>query len=184
MSDSVLRPGQQSVSARLPAASQQSALCEQRNDQVDGTTIEQDGNASPPLTLLSCKDLWEPAFRKLEFEQSDLVAEYKKHISSYLGRELIETTIHSSPEAIKGLVKDLMTKRETKQWDVNVFRHRIKIREQVEVLVGLLVKSDDVIKNAISSQPHLALAWSGVSIILPVRLYQLPFGDCVLTIYS
>jgi hypothetical protein len=43
------------------------------------------------------------------------------------------------------------------------------VREQVNKIVGALIYAKDAIGPAVSAEPHAALAWAGVSILLPVR---------------
>lgn len=117
----------------------------------------------------SCTDLWDLAFSKLEAREHQLVADYKKHIHDQLHDGQPSEVVLSSPQSVRELVNELVEYREKKQWQFNVFGETVKVREQVENLLKFLVWSDDIIKEAVSSQPHLALAWSSVSILLPVR---------------
>jgi N-terminal domain of NWD NACHT-NTPase len=43
------------------------------------------------------------------------------------------------------------------------------VREQVNKIVSALIYAKDSIGPAASAEPHAALAWAGVSILLPVR---------------
>ena len=61
-----------------------------------------------------------------------------------------------------------MKDRENKQWKISFLGHNVKIRKQVESLTKFLQWSDPLVKTAVSTQPYAALAWSGVSLLLPV----------------
>ena len=124
----------------------------------------------------SGKDMWGLAFSKLEEREHQLVADYKKHIHDQLDNGQPNELALSSPQSVGKIVNELVTYREKKQWHFNIFGETVKVREQVENLLKFLVWSDDIVKDAVSSQPYLALAWSGVSILLPVR-------QCLFTIF-
>ena len=62
----------------------------------------------------------------------------------------------------------LESEREPQQ-TINVYGKSISLREQADNVLKLVVWSDEVVKQALSAQPYAALAWSGVSILLPVR---------------
>jgi hypothetical protein len=74
----------------------------------------------------------------------------------------------SSRESIETALNKLLEDREKKQWKVSVLGHDVKIRAQVERLTNILKWSDPLVKDAMSTQPYAALAWSGVSLLLPV----------------
>jgi hypothetical protein len=110
-------------------------------------------------------DLWKMAYDKFRIEEPDLLGDYDKHI-------LGDTTVNpdlSSRESIETALNKLLEDREKKQWKVSVLGHDVKIRAQVGRLTNILKWSDPLVKQAVSTQPYAALAWSGVSLRLPVR---------------
>ncbi len=109
-------------------------------------------------------DLWKLAFDKFREEESDLLGAYDQYV---LGPTTVDGSL-ASQEAIEAALSKLLEDREKKQWKISVLSHDIKIRAQVERLVGILKWSDPLVKSALSSQPYAALAWSGVSFLFPV----------------
>lgn len=67
-------------------------------------------------------------------------------------------------------MKLLQDARESKQWSISIRGKDHKVRDQLEKLVKLLTLCDGVVKQALTAQPYAALAWSAVSIFLPVSL--------------
>ncbi|KAJ2975567.1 hypothetical protein NQ176_g5452 [Zarea fungicola] len=109
--------------------------------------------------------LWSQAYQKLEENEPELLEGYKKH----LGDILHDTDVsQSNPATIATLVQQLQKDREGKQWKLSFRGKEHKIRDQVEKLAKLFVFCDAVIKQAVSAQPYAALAWSGVSVFLPL----------------
>ncbi|KAI9928609.1 hypothetical protein MW887_001824 [Aspergillus wentii] len=73
-----------------------------------------------------------------------------------------------SKDSVEATVKKLLEDRDQKQWKITIMDRDIKIRSQLERLTKFLLWSDPVVKTAVSCQPYAALAWSGVSLILPL----------------
>ena len=86
----------------------------------------------------------------------------------------------SAPRSVEVIVKQLLEDREKKQWRVSLLGRDIKLREQAERLAKFVLWSDPLVKSALSSQPYAALAWSGVSLLLPVGT-RLPGAMPILT---
>ena len=113
----------------------------------------------------NAKDLWLQAYEALELRESDLVAAYK--------RQLAPTSITSadpslSPELIETIIKPKLQDREVHQLVINLGKKPVKVREQGEKVIKFILWSNDIVSKALSAQPYAALAWSGVSILLPV----------------
>ena len=111
------------------------------------------------------KDLWLQAYEALELREPDLVAAYK--------RLLAPTIINSadpslSPELIETIINSKSQDREADQWVINLGKKSVKVREQGEKVIKFILWSKDIVSEALSAQPYAALAWSGVSILLPV----------------
>ena len=99
----------------------------------------------------------------LKEREPELAELYENHLAT---RDFLTGSL--TPESAKSMVGKLSQEREKKQWQIKLFQKEIKVREQAEKLIKFLLVSDNVIKTALSAQPYAALAWSGVSIVLPV----------------
>lgn len=108
-------------------------------------------------------DLWKEAFKLLHRQECDLMADYRRHL------EMDETDADSlpAPEAVEKAVQRLLVQRELKQ-RISLFGLEINARRSAENLLKVLVWSDGIVTQALSAQPYAALAWSAVSILLPV----------------
>lgn len=107
--------------------------------------------------------LWSRAYQILLEREPDLIKNYEKYFI-----EKAPDGVLSSPATVTKLVERLQSDREGMQWRLSFNGKEHKLRGQVEKLTKLLVFSDAVIKQAISAQPYAALAWTGVSLFLPV----------------
>jgi len=121
--------------------------------------------ASPPTR--ADIDPWARAYEVVQERERELMSDYKRHIAS-LQDDTAASGDLLTPRTVESVVNKLFEVREKKQWRVSLLGNDVKIRDQVERLAKFLLWSDPVVKNAISAQPYAALAWSGVSILLPV----------------
>ncbi|RMZ79876.1 hypothetical protein DV737_g3201, partial [Chaetothyriales sp. CBS 132003] len=112
-------------------------------------------------------DLWAEAYKLVTDREPELMADYNTHLatlqeSATTGGDLF------TPQFVQGIVQQLFEAREKKQWRVTLMGKDIRIREQAEGLAKFLLWSDPIVKNAVSTQPYAALAWSGISLLLPL----------------
>lgn len=132
------------------------------------TIIAQQASSDVASSLPSYSlDPWTRAYEIFQDRESELAADYKKHLAS-LQEDPQSSSDLSTPLAVESIVKRLLEDREKKQWQVSLLEKDMKIREQVERLAKFVLWSDDIVKSALSAQPYAALAWSGVSMLLPV----------------
>ncbi|KAK2764748.1 hypothetical protein CKAH01_04913 [Colletotrichum kahawae] len=109
-------------------------------------------------------DVWAAAFRNFQESDGDLAKDYAKLLNP--AREDYATKFDI--DFVESTVKRLDQERDEKQWKVAFAGKSIHIRSQVEKMVKFLIWTDTVVKPALSTQPYAALAWSAVSIFLPL----------------
>ncbi|KAJ6785297.1 hypothetical protein PWT90_01097 [Aphanocladium album] len=111
------------------------------------------------------EDLWARAYRALSEREPELVNDYAKHVEAGGG------DAHgalANPDSVKALVKALQDGREKSQWKFSIRSKDHKVSDQLEKFIKLLALADGVVKQALSSQPYAALAWSTVSVFVPL----------------
>jgi len=69
---------------------------------------------------------------------------------------------------VETIVKSKLQDREVDQLIINLGKEPVKVREQGEKVIKFILWSNDIVSRALSAQPYAALAWSGVSVLLPV----------------
>jgi hypothetical protein len=125
-------------------------------------------SSSTTLASLSdADDLWALAYRRLEDQEPKLVKDYQDHLSLVDHNNPVPTNL-SDPRSVELVIKQLLEDREQKQWKFSLLGKEVKIREQTEKLAKFLLWVDPVMKDAVGTQPYAALAWAGVSLLLPV----------------
>lgn len=161
-------------SLRLPAEG------EERSTQTSRPAPEPEpaAESSPDTTeAASCsvsEILWSRAYELLSKREPDLVQDYELHIASREGDEdgapadAARRAVLSNPKSVTEEVQALQDEREKKKWKFKIKGQSHKAKDQLEKLVKLLTIADGVVKQAASTRPYAALAWSTVSVFLPV----------------
>lgn len=112
-------------------------------------------------------DPWAWAYEMFAERQPALMADYKKHLGSIGGSGPIDIDF-TAPRSIESVVKNLQDEQKKKQWQVALHGKQIKIREPTEKLIKFVIWAAPIIQRAVSNEPHIALAWGGVCLVLPV----------------
>lgn len=125
--------------------------------------------SSSALSTSASHDIgtWNRAYEIAEDREPELMTDYASHLASLQVNPTSKKDISNS-EFVEDVVKQLLEDREKKQWRLPLLGNNVIIRKQAEKLAKVLLWSDPVVKSAVSSQPYAALAWSSVSILLPV----------------
>jgi hypothetical protein len=126
----------------------------------------QQAASSQPLNPTT--DPWARAYELFQTREAELMADYQTHLTSLRGDAVTSVDL-DTPPSVESIVKTLLEDREKKAWRVSILGKDIKIRKQAERLAKFLLWSDPIVQKALSAQPYAALAWSGVSLLLPVR---------------
>lgn len=168
---------EETPSSRATAAASSSSV----NASSVTAIVAQPAPSDAAPSLPSCSlDPWTRAYEMLQDRESELATDYKKHLAT-LQEDPKSNSVLSTPLAVESIVKRLLTDREKKQWQVPLLGKDIKVREQVERLAKFVLWSDEIVKSALSAQPYAALAWSSVSMVLPVSCVALSAFGRMLT---
>ena len=127
-------------------------------------------NQDTKLTPTS-ERLWKTAYDVLKEREPKLSEAYERNLTPD------EAPFHDQARICQA-IKDHLDDRENKQWIFSLGKRPIKIREHGEKALRFIAWSNDLVKAAVASEPHAALAWSGVALILPVSSMVSRTGMC------
>lgn len=103
------------------------------------------------------------AYKALEIRDPDLVTKYARHLDPARNSSTTPT------QSALGVIQQKLQDNEVKKWVFHLGSESIKVREQGERIIKFILWSNRFISAAVSAQPYAALAWSSVSVLLPVR---------------
>ncbi|UKZ46399.1 hypothetical protein TrVGV298_000600 [Trichoderma virens] len=112
-------------------------------------------------------DVWALAFKMAQEREGKLMLAYEEYLSSLQSDNAASGDL-SIPDFITSIVNRAIEEREKKKWRFSLLGTSIEVRAQAERLTKFLLWSDPIIKATVSNQPYAALAWSGVSLLLPL----------------
>lgn len=120
-------------------------------------------------------DFWDPAYQLLREDQSQKssLENNEKILALEYGGQYQSPTVSGSltssdKEKMIELVAKMLERIEDEQWRIKVRDTSIELRPQVDRFVNAVIAVKDFVSSAVSSEPHAALAWAGVCIILPL----------------
>jgi hypothetical protein len=113
-------------------------------------------------------DLWDRAYIMLR-EGKD-TAKLMESYDKILRLRNEKSTVGSSEreERMAMLVHEKVDEMDKDQWKFNIGDKEIVVGEQVDRIVKCVLFAKDFVSQTISADPHAALAWAGVCILLPV----------------
>ena len=127
-------------------------------------TINSSTAQKGPVSNTASERLWAKAYAALEQDEPDLVKSFKLDASS-----ITTTQVSITPPELARNIELKLKKQDSERLMIPFLNKQIKVRDQAEKVVKFIMWSKDVIGAAASLEPHAAIAWAGVSLLLPVR---------------
>jgi len=129
------------------------------------------------------RNLWNEAYNTLRKKDSELIDAYERDLlaSQDLAFDkqtsLSEGQIPSVGDIDRGvqlqkLVDQKLQDIQDSRLKITVSGKEIVVKEQVCKVVHAILSAKDFIGSAVSAEPHAALAWAGVLVVLPVSIYR------------
>ncbi|RMD43598.1 hypothetical protein DV735_g1500, partial [Chaetothyriales sp. CBS 134920] len=134
------------------------------------TVVLQSPHSVSSPDFWSPQALWEDAYKNLRTRELELVTEFEK----------ITCGTFTSNEQVQARVQAQLDSRIEDQWVVHVLGKDVRIRKMGEDLIKFLLWSKDLVSSSLTSQPHLALAWSGITMLLPLVLTPTQESDAMI----
>jgi hypothetical protein len=72
---------------------------------------------------------------------------------------------------IQKLVERKLQDIQNAQLKLTLGGREVVVKEQIRKVVNMIISAKDLIGPAVSADPHAALAWAGVLVVLPVSIY-------------
>ncbi|KAB8271803.1 hypothetical protein BDV30DRAFT_138501 [Aspergillus minisclerotigenes] len=146
---------------------------------AQGTPIkgEEEGQGEASIARLGeavMKDLWSEAYKKLHSDNASLIESYEKGLlattDQMVGRSSTKQRKTDRQKRIQNLVFCRLQDMEQGRFDIPKRSRQGVIGEYVRRAVHGILYAKDFVTAAISAEPHAALAWAGVVMVLPLFL--------------
>lgn len=114
------------------------------------------------MLLGTSEALWKDAYKGLKEKEPGLVQLL----------ENVSGASFASQEQTTAVVQERLLSRDEKQWIIKLAGKSIRVREYGERVTKFVLWSKDIVSSALSSQPNMALAWTGITLLLPVCAHE------------
>ena len=131
---------------------------------ISTTATKPVGDSNRPV------DLWRRAYQDLRIREEALVVEFERSITNIANSTADAEQTPFTHETIQMIVKQKIDARKAKRLSIPLGKHSVEVRAMGEKIIEGILWSSTFIGSAVSAQPFAALAWSGISIILPLVL--------------
>lgn len=133
----------------------------------------------PPLAQithpqrLQLEGLWSEAYEQLRAEDEQLIIAYEKHLLTQGmalpgGQQNTDEFGNSHELQLKHLVERRLADIQEKRLRVTFGGRDVVVKGQVRRVIHGILSFKDAIASAVNAEPHAALAWAGILILLNV----------------
>ena len=138
---------------------------------TDSTETETSTDADGATASLPVR-LWDRAYDDLRREETDLVDIYEKILSRQLQDGPCSAVPESQPNTIAQNNSDARRRQMTQLIHAGLDKtaREAMVKEGLGVAVAVVLSARNIISSAIQAVPQAALAWTGVCLVLEVRL--------------
>ena len=123
------------------------------------TYLQREELSMPDLS--KSEKLWRNSYAALKRDEPSLVQDFE----DVLGFENISTR---STKRLGDILRQRVLAQDAKRLVITIMGKSVQVREIGEKIIAFVESTKDLITAATSNEPHAALAWATVSLILPV----------------
>jgi hypothetical protein len=132
------------------------------------------------------RELWNTAFEKLREEDDALVQHYEAKLRGDLSAGLgsmLSTAVASRREQMNAILRRKMDEVNRETWKFRLGTKEFLVKDLAQPALAVINRVNGHINGAVASNPCAAIAWAGVSVLLPVRTcnwreYDIEGNDC------
>ncbi|KAJ4291841.1 hypothetical protein N0V90_009737 [Kalmusia sp. IMI 367209] len=158
---------------RSPSREPKPTKSSQNDDTNSGirSSVDNRSTASPEPGTAAPKSVWEEAWVSLEAEEPSLFQNYQQYLLDESNANAKSKTDQlSSKEKTEQLLRTVEGKVAVARTKLQGDRFSSKVHRFVDGTIEYILKGSEFISVLASREPHAALAWAGVSVILPFLL--------------
>lgn len=129
-------------------------------------------DAGTALEVVLLRDLWDEAYKTLRGTHSKLVEQYEESIM-----RINQDNTHLAPngslarqEQLSAFITKRLDSIENGQTGFTMACRKVVLHEQFDKFIRIVMFAKDLVSSAVNAEPHAALAWTGVCVLLPVSI--------------
>ncbi|CEL09833.1 hypothetical protein ASPCAL12962 [Aspergillus calidoustus] len=125
-----------------------------------------DPPAAPNPKTLELKGLWKEAYDQLSKDDAKLVVAYESALSRQCAAQQTDGDATSEETGMRDFINNRLDEIQASHLTMTISGKSIGIKEQAARAVHAILSVKDLISATVSSEPHAALAWAGVLVLL------------------
>ncbi|KAJ5721674.1 uncharacterized protein N7483_009608 [Penicillium malachiteum] len=129
------------------------------------------------VARLSFEGYWKDAYEKLQDEDPKLVESYRKILLQQIAERDETPSGTNNDPVLEEFIKTRLQEIEKTQLKLEISGREIVAREQVRRIMNAILSVKDFISTAVSSEPHAALAWAGILVLMNPIVRSSTQGD-------
>ena len=115
------------------------------------------------MTTVLSERVWKRAYEDLKQRNEELLQDYKE-------KQCFENGVFQPAAYINTLIDKQLQQRRLKQWVITLSGKSFRLRGIGDKIIQFIDGSKEIVAAAAELEPHAALAWTGVSLLLPLIL--------------
>ncbi|KAK1532441.1 uncharacterized protein CCOS01_04424 [Colletotrichum costaricense] len=145
-------------------------------------TLQEDTRDEPTAKLMpsqnsegSIRQLWDVAYQNLRNQEESLVQEFEDQICGNLAAGLgVGVRSHAgTKDWLATILKHKMDQVNRESWKLKFGSSEVEVQDVVKPVLAVVDWANDFVAKALVSNPYASIAWSGVSLLLPLLLNPL-----------
>lgn len=122
------------------------------------------------LELAPPRDLWDEAYEALRMTNSKLVEQYEESIMQMSQEDACLAPVGSiaRQEQLSIIITKRLASFEEDKAGFTMAGRKIVLQEKLDKIIRIIMFAKDFVSSAVNADPHAALAWAGVCMLLPV----------------
>ena len=122
--------------------------------------------------LIPPRDLWDEAYEAFRGANRQLAEQYEESLM-----HIDQGDTHLAPvgslarqEQLSAIITKRLNSIEKDRYGFTMAGMRVELQEQFDKIFRIVMFAKDFVSSTISTEPHAALAWAGVCVLLPVSI--------------
>lgn len=158
-------------SVKTPGLPSQDTSAESISQQIiypkQSPRVEDQHSKTATPQLLELKDLWREAYEELHEEDARLIEAYEDALLQQDDLGSHKSLAESNTDTrLRSLVKRRFAEIESSRLKITFAGKEITVREQARRAIDLIISLKPSIAMAVDADPHAALAWAGIMLLL------------------
>jgi len=152
---------------------------------IPKNTVQQTMNPTPHISKSTPikkfeENLWDISYEQLRSDpkKKPLIQKYEQIILRQ--EDLTTLDIDGREQRMSRAAQDLLQQVKETQFKFAFFSKEIAVRQQLDRVVGAVIWAKDLVTATVGGEPHAAIAWAGICVLLPVSITS--FKPCIFLI--